>query len=479
VWVIAGAQLALLLLVASRYGYHRDELYFLEAAHHLAWGYVDQPPFTPFVAWAASSLVDGSVVSLRVVSAFATAGTVVVAALLARELGGARYAQVLSALVVATAGFVLGVGHLLSTATFDFAAWMVLLLVSARMLRTSEPRWWLALGVGAGLATYNKHLVVLLVASLAIGLLVDRRFELLRSRWPAIGAGTGALIALPNLVWQAANDWPQLELAEAIADRIGGENRALLVPGQLVLVGPLLAPFLVAGVWWMLQPDARRFRPFLWAWLASLVLTFASAGRPYYPLPLTVLVFVAGSVVVGRWARTPARRIGVGALVALHALGAIMLGLPVLPIDTFADSPVAAVNEANGETVGWPELADQVAAVVRSLPPEERETVLLLTASYGEAGALDRYGPARGLPEVYSAHNAYWHWRRPRDDDATVVAVRYSPATLAPYFRECEDVGEVDNGHDVDNEAQGAPIVVCRGLLRGWDDVWPELRHYS
>jgi hypothetical protein len=151
----------------------------------------------------------------------------------------------------------------------------------------------------------------------------------------------------------------------------------------------------------------------------------------------------------------------------------------VLPIETFADSPVAAVNEAQAETVGWPQLADQVARAVRSLPPQEQDDVVLLTASYGEAGALDRYGPARGLPEVYSAHNAYWHWRRPDDDDATVVAVRYEPATLAPYFRECDAVGTVDNGYDVDNEVQGTPIVVCRGLLRGWDDVWPELRHYN
>jgi 4-amino-4-deoxy-L-arabinose transferase-like glycosyltransferase len=479
VWVIAGAQLALLLLVANRYGYHRDELYFLEAGRHLAWGYVDQPPFTPFVAWVASSLADGSIAALRVLSAFVTAGTVIVAALLARELGGGRSARVLAALVVATTGFALGVGHLLSTATFDFAAWMVLLLVSARMLRTSDPRWWLALGVGAGLATYNKHLVTLLLVSLVVGLVVDRRFELLRSRWLAIGATVGVLIALPNVIWQAANDWPQLELADAIADRIGGENRALLVPGQLVLVGPLLAPFLAAGVWWFLQPGSRRFRPFLWAWLASVVLTFASAGRPYYPLPLTVLVFIAGSLVVAGWARTPARRIGVGALVGLHAVGAIVIGAPVLPIETFADSPVAAVNEAQAETVGWPQLADQVARAVRSLPPQEQDDVVLLTASYGEAGALDRYGPARGLPEVYSAHNAYWHWRRPDDDDATVVAVRYEPATLAPYFRECDAVGTVDNGYDVDNEVQGTPIVVCRGLLRGWDDVWPELRHYN
>ena len=131
------------------------------------------------------------------------------------------------------------------------------------------------------------------------------------------------------------------------------------------------------------------------------------------------------------------------------------------------------------ETVGWPELADQVAAVVGALPADERSTVVLLTGSYGEAGALDRFGPARGLPAAHSAHNSYADFRQPTDDDATVVAVRYDLARLAPHFERCDPVDRVDNGRDIDNEVQGEPIIVCRGLERPWSETWDALRHLS
>lgn len=234
--VVAALHLVLLIAVANRYGYHRDELHFLEAGRHLAWGYVDQPPFTPFVARVATELFDGNLVGLRLLPALATSAAVVLGALLVRELGGNRWAQVVGAVTVATSGFTLGVGHLLATATFDWLAWLGLLVIAAKLLRTGNPRWWLAFGAVAGVALWNKHLVVILTVALVAGVVLDRRSSLLRTRFLLLGGGLACLIPFPNLVWQVANGWPQIEMARAISDRIGGENRALLLPGQLILL---------------------------------------------------------------------------------------------------------------------------------------------------------------------------------------------------------------------------------------------------
>ena len=465
-----------LLAVANRYGFHRDELYFLEAGQHMAFGYVDQPPLTPALARLQSAFFGTAPWALRVVPAVVTGGTAFVAGALARELGGDRRAQLWAAVAVGGAGFVLGVGHLLSTATFDFAFWLVLLLVVARLLRTAEPRWWVAYGAVAGVALWNKHLVVMVTVAVLVALAVGRRRDLLATLWLPIGGAVAVAIAAPTLVWQATHGWPQLEMAASLSDRIGGESRATLLPLQLVLLGPLVVPLAVAGLRWMWRPAGRGFRPLAWAYLAGIVLALASGGRPYYPLPLAAVLVVAGAVAWSSEQVAPRR---VAVLLAVHVVVGGVLALPLLPARVLVDTPIPELNDALVETIGWPELTAQVADVVADLPADERDDVVLLTGSYGEAGALDRYGPALGLPEPYSAHNSYADWRRPDDADATVVGIRTSRDWLAPYFDTCQQVDRVRFAFDVGNEVDGAPIVVCRGLRGTWDDVWPQLRHLS
>jgi hypothetical protein len=469
----AAAVVVLLLLVARRYGWHRDELYFLEAGFHLEWGYVDQPPFTPFVARVAHELAPGSLVVLRTLPALATALTLVLGSLLVRELGGRRSAQVAGAVALGSGGFVLGVGHLLSTAVFDLTASMAVLWLVARLLRTADPRWWLAVGAVAGLAMLNKNLVVLLLLAVVVGLVVDRRWSLLASPWTVAGGLAALAIAAPNLLWQADHGWPQTDMAEVLSERLAGENRATLLPLQLLFLGPALVPLLWWGARWLARADAGRpFRALLWAWPAALAVTFATGGRPYYALPLTLAVGLAG--VVELEARRGSAR-WLAWLIVPNALVGIPLSLPLLPLSSTKVS--ATVNEAVAETVGWPELVDQVAGVVADLPADAR--VVLLTGSYGEAGAIDRFGPRHGLPPAHSPHNGYWYFRQPTDDAATVVSVRFPIDRLRRHFDECDVVATVDNGLDVDNEVQGQPIVVCRGLRGTWDEIWPQLRFLS
>jgi 4-amino-4-deoxy-L-arabinose transferase-like glycosyltransferase len=473
--VVALVVMTLLLVVANRYGFHRDELYFLEAGQHLALGYVDQPPLTPALARLQMALFGSSPWSVRAIPAVTIGVVAFLAALLARELGGGRASQVWSAVAIGGAGFVLAVGHLLSTSTFDFTFWLALILIAARLLRTGDPRWWVAYGALAGVALWNKHLPVLLTVAIVVALVAGRRWEVLVPRWLAAGGALGLVIAAPTLWWQAVNGWPQLEMAAALSARIGGESRATLVPLQLVLLGPLLIPVAIAGIRW-LRGAGRTFAPLGWAYLAALVLTFASGGRPYYPLPLAAVLVIAGMVALDQPDRADR---GPGRLLAAHVVVSAVVALPLLPAAVLVRTPIPALNDSLIETIGWPELTEQVAAVVRQLPDEEREHLVLLTGSYGEAGALDRYGPALDLPQPYSGHNSYWHWRRPADDHATVVAIRVPVPVLQPHFGSCRQVDQVRFDLPLDNEVQGAPIVVCRDLQRPWEEVWPQLRHLS
>ncbi len=468
---VAGAMGLVLVMLAPRYGWHRDELYFREAGRHLAWGFVDQPPFTPFVARMSDIIAPDNLVVLRTLPALVTSVSVVVASLIVREFGGDRRAQILGAAATVAGGFLLGVGHLLATATFDLFVWLVVLWMFARMLRTADPRWWMAIGAVAGVSMLNKNLVVLLALAGGFGLLAERRRDLLLSRWLAAGAGIALVLGAPNLWWQATNGWPQSDMARALSERLATENRITLIPLQILLVGPVLLGAAWRGVRWLRSDaDGGRFRALLWAWFAGLTITLAVGGRPYYVVPLSLTLVLAGI------AATPpegSRRLPV--LVVVNGLFSVLVGLPVLPVS--AVRLTGSVNEAVAETVGWVPLVEQVASVVSGLPAEEQASVILLGATYGEAGALDRFGPARGLPPAYSPHNGYVDFRRPTDVEATVVAIRFSLGYLQEFFDHCEQVAVVDNELDIDNEVQGTPIVVCRGTRSDWATTWDALRY--
>jgi hypothetical protein len=314
----------------------------------------------------------------------------------------------------------------------------------------------------------------LLVVSLLVGVVAARRWELLRTPWLVAGGLIALAIAAPNLVWQAQHDWPQLDMAEALSDRLAAENRATLLPLQLLFAGPLVVPILVMGAVWLARaPAAARFGALLWAWPVGLVLAFVTGGRPYYVLPLTTVLVLAGVVayVERGWGRH------LRWMLPISLVTTVPLALPVLPLS--AVDSTGTVNEVMAEQVGWPELVEQVAGVVRGLPPADREHLVLLALTYGEAGALDRFGHRYDLPPAHSPHNGYWDFRRPADPDAVVVAVRFPGALLAPHFDRCDLVDRVDNGLDVDNEVQGTPVHVCRGLRAPWPATWDALRRFS
>ncbi|MGW3243693.1 glycosyltransferase family 39 protein [Streptomyces sp. NPDC001070] len=470
---VAAALAAVLTALSGRYGFHRDELYFLVAGDHPAWGYVDQPPLTPLAARLSTSVFGDTPAGLRVVATLACAATVVVVALVARELGGGRAAQVLAAACTAVSGFVVAVGHMVSTATFDVLAWVVLCWLVLRLLRTGDGRLWPVVGAAVGIGMENKYLVGLLVLALLAALLATGPRHALRGRWPVAGAAVALAVALPSLWWQAAHGWPQLTVAGGISSDDGTENRVLFVPQQIVFLSPVFVPVWIAGglrLW--RDPALRWARAFAPAYLVLAVLVVAAGGKPYYCLPLLLVLLAAGCVTFAD--RSRAMWAGVAVTAAVTAL----LSLPVLPPGAL--SVVNAVNEEQGEQIGWPQLAEAVADAWSGIPAGDRARAVVLAQNYGEAGALDHYGPRLGLPAPYSAHMSFADWGPPPDSaTGPVLLVRQENAGgVERHFTGCRRVGRVDNGQDVDNEEQHAAIVLCTGPKGRWSQLWPALRHY-
>jgi 4-amino-4-deoxy-L-arabinose transferase-like glycosyltransferase len=466
----------LLLAFASRYGYHRDELYFIAAGHHLAWGYADQGPLTPLIARAMTEIAPDSLTVLRLPSALAAGATVLLTGILARELGGTSRAQAIAATSAATGVLVLFSGHLLSTSTFDLLAWTAITWLVVRAVRGREDRFWLAAGVVLGVGLLNKPLPAFLAVGLLAGATVAGPRKLLRNPYVWVGGAIAVALFSPWVIWQANHGWPQLDVARSIAAGHSGSSEPwwAILPFQFLLVSPLLAPVWIAGLVRLLRDrEVRNLRFLAWAWVILAVVFMAAGGKPYYIAGLMPALLAAGSATVDGWldrGRRGARRALLAVAFALSAAIAALISLPIVP----AKDAGQAVYDVR-ETIGWPAFARTVAGVYRKLPA--RRGAIIFTSNYGEAGAIDRFGPALGLPQAYSGHNAFGEWGPPPKGSAPVIAIGLGAAETAADFLDCQQAAQIDNGLGIDNDEQGTGVYVCASPRRPWSAEWPSLKH--
>jgi len=473
VLTVVGGLLAVLLALAGRYGPHRDELYFAAAGGHPAWGYPDQPAFTPLVAHLMASLAPGSVWWLHVPAALAMAAVVVLAALTARELGGGSGAQTLTAVAVATGAVTMALGHFVTTATFDALFGTAVCYLALRALVRDEPRLWLVVGLVGGVGLENKHLVAFLLGSLVVGVaLVPAVRHHLRSPWAWGGAALAVALWVPNLLWQARHGWPQLTLAADIrAEYATLGERIDFVVLALVLLSPVTTAIWVYGVVRLLRaPELVRAKPFAWAFLLLVAVYFVTGGKAYYLAGSLPLLVAVGAVSLAQ-RRSPRWLFAFGAVAALSAVVVWPAFVPVLPARTFGATFYSALGDDQDETVGWPRevaLVDRVAV--------ESHASLVVTLNYGEAGALDFYGSP--VP-VYSGHNGFGDWGPPPATTTPGPVVLVGYATAPSWAQGCREAGRVDNGEGVDDEEQGHVVLVCTGPRGSWASVWDEVRHLS
>ncbi len=481
-WVglLAALAAAVLLATSARYGYHRDEMYFLVAGSHAAFGYPDQPPLVPLLSWAMHALAPGSLLLLRAPSALAAAATTLLAALIAREVGGDRRAQVIAATCTTCSGFALAVSHLVSTTTFDLLSTTVLGWLAVRAVVRGSGASVLVAGVVVGVGVEAKPQVGLVAAVMVVAIVLVGPRAPLRSWWAAGGAVCAVALAAPYAVWQQQHGWPQLTVASHIAGSQEG-GRPGFFPFQLVMVSPLLVPVWIAG---LLAPFRRagwpqlRFVPFTYAAMAALY--FAGDGHAYYLASLYPVLLGLGALPTGEWTlRKPGRMRLLAAAIVLSAAVSALIALPVLPERDLQGSVAMALNPAQGETVGWPRFVQTVSRAWHQIPAEERRHTAIFTANYGEAGAIDLFGAARRLPRAYSAHNGFSEWGIPPAADTSALLTGYEHAAeAAPYFDRCRTLATVDDGVGLANDEQGLPVMLCH-TASPWPTLWPRIKHYD
>src|SRR5215472_1668514 len=337
------------------------------------------------------------------------------------------------------------------------------------------------MAVGAvGVGLNAKWAVGVLAAALLAGFALTPSRALLRSRYLLAGAVLAAALAWPDLVWQAQHGWPNLAVFHALHGD-AGHNLGVYWPAQILYTGFVLAPVWIAGLWWCLRhPAARRFRPAGIAAVITLVVFFVAGGKPYYAGGIFTFLFAAGAVPTERWlARRRLRPVLAAVALVLTTTVAAMITLSVLPARALATVPLQKINYDLAETIAWPREVALVAREYHALPPGQRASTAILAGNYGEAGAIDRYGPGDGLPPAFSGANNFWYWGPPPARDRSAIAINVDPALLRRLFTTVRLVAVFHNGPGVSDDEQGAVIYRATGLRTSWAQAWPLLRDFS
>jgi 4-amino-4-deoxy-L-arabinose transferase-like glycosyltransferase len=427
-----------------------------------------------------NDLAPGSVTILRLPSAIAVAAIAPVTAALTSQFGGDRTAQLLAAGSIAVSPVLLGAGHTLSTTTFDLLAWVLILLLVTVILRGGDDRLWLAVGLLAGAGLLDNDLVAFLLAALLGGIAIAGPRRTFRSPWLWTGGLVAAAMWAPYLVWQARHGWPELTVSRGIANGASGTStpRWLFLPEQVAIVGVFLAPVWIAGLVRLFRaPELRFARAIGWAYLLLAVVFVITSGKVYYLAGIYPVLLAAGAQPTLKWTRRGRRRLRRVSLALALALSALVSVAIVLPVTPIRDLHNTGFEYDIGETVAWPTYVREIATAWNRLPGSLRAHAAILTSNYGEAGAVDRYGPALGLPAAYSGHMGFWYWGPPPASATSVLGVGFDPGYLQRFFAHVRLVTRLNNHIGVNNDEQHAPVWLASGLRESWTLDWPQLKN--
>ena len=473
------------------YGYFRDELYYLDLARHLDWGYVDCSPLIAVYARAAL-LMGGSLAALRILPALAGVALIAITILIARELGGIRYAQWLAGLCILLCPAVLATDSLLTMNAFEPLFWMGCILVLARIVRTGNSRLWLWFGVLAGLGLENKPSTLSFGFAVVVALLLTRLRREFAKPWIWIAGLIALAIFLPNIIWQAKHHFPTIEDLENV--RREGKNVVVgplaFVKEQILDMHPILLPVWLAGLIWLLREQTWRVLGLTFVvFFAMMELAHA---KNYYVFPIFAMLFAAGAVAIEQWLEDRAAWTRAAVVIVI-----LVATVPVIPMSTWMLPPerLLAFQNAIGfkpakqevhmeslltqpiaDQFGWPEMVRQVAAIYNSLPPAERAETGIWAGNYGEAGAIDEFGPQYGLPTAYSRHQNLWYWGPPPQVYKNLIVIEWG---LDDVKDNCTSYQAFDHYERFGMGEENTPIYLCRGVKFNIQKIWWHSHHWN
>jgi hypothetical protein len=495
---LAFANFLLHLYFNNQYGYFRDEFDYMACGNHLAWGYVDHPPLVPFLTKISRLLLGDSLRSIRIIPALASSAAVILTAMIARHLGGRRFAVVLSALAFIAVPMYLNDGSVMTTNCLEPLLWMGCVYFAILAIKRDDPRYWLRFGVVAGIGLEEKYSIAVLGFSIVVGLLLTEQRRLFTRKWIWFGGALAFLVFLPNLLWNIQNHWPFVELMHNIkADgRDVVLSPAAFFAQQVLIVHPILAPIWITGVLaFLFSARLKPYRFLGWCYLAAFTVFVVLKGKNYYLAPIYPVFLASGAVVIESFIARSRQVWLKPAIIVLVVAGGAWLApvvMPVLPVDKFISymdhlpfkvprsehSHLRAILPQHfADEFGWEEIVATANQAYSRLSPEERAGCGIFAQNYGQAGAIDFFGRRYGLPSARSGHQTYFLWGPRGYSGNCLIILDDSREVLEREFEHVEYVGKSsDNPYAMERQI---PVFICRGAKFGsLAEIWPRLKRW-
>ena len=497
VFVLALVRVAIYIIAAPHYGYFRDEMYYLACGEHPAWGYMDQPPLIAWIAWLLEHTIGVSLYALRLLPMLGDVCCMMLTAQLARKLGGGRWAMFLAALAVLVAPINLTLSQLFTMNAFDPLLWTLIAWFLVDLVQTGKEQNWIWVGILTGITLLNKYGVLFFIAGLLAGVVFSRLRRSFARPWFWAGVAIATCIALPNFLWQLHWNFPFVQLVRSV--RANGRD-VMLAPlpylaQQAQMLGFASALLVLLAVWFLLSPQGRRYGVLFWGFLSVLGCMLVLKGKFYYVAPVYPVVFAAGAVLFerltkhdgARWFR-PVYAAVMFLIAAVIAPTAIpLLSIPAYVAYTkrlgiqqqkFENQPESQLPQIFSDMVGWEDRVKIVADYVHSLPPEEQKVTAIGASNYGDAGAVDLFGPKYGLPKAISTANNYWIWG-PRDYTGASV-ILMDESSPENYVDRCKSFRMVAHPYNpYSRPDENLPIYHCEGFNEDLRSVWPTLKPWK
>jgi hypothetical protein len=486
------------LVTSGNYGFFRDELYYIDAGQHLAFGYVEFPPFIALLAALVHIVPGNSLVVYHLLPAIAGALLVLLTGLIARELGGRRFAQCLAALASLAAITFLGIDSLFSMDSFDELWWVLMAYILIRLIKRDQPRLWLLFGLVAGIGLMTKVTMLMFGFAIVVGLLLTPQRKYLLNKWAWVGGAIAFAFLLPYILWNAANGWPTLEFWSTYTGGHANPASALgFLYQQVLTMNPLTLPLWLAGLYYYFFTRAGKpYRVFGWAFVILYVLFTISRAKLYFLAPAYPILFAAGSLMVERLVSKPRWGWLKPAYISLLVLVALLLApiaMPIIPPSIYGrvtaivggNAGIKVENRVTGvlpqqlaDRFGWDTMTAIVARVYHGLPKDEQAQACIFTENYGEAGAIDFYGPQYHLPQAISGHNTYYLWGPGNCTGAVVISIGNPLSMLQPAFARVTQAATITCTYCMPGESN-LPVYVCLHLKTSIQAIWPSVKHYS
>ncbi|HYZ73876.1 MAG TPA: glycosyltransferase family 39 protein [Chthoniobacterales bacterium] len=494
---LALCKLLIHLYAGRHYGFFIDELYYLACSRHLDWGYVDQPPLIAVITWLVRSLTGDSLPALRLLPAIAGVGEIALTALITRQLGGRRFAQALAALATLVAPGILATSNLLTMNAFEPLFWLGCAALLIQIVKTGNEKLWIWFGVVVGFGIENKYSMLLFASSALLGLLLSPQRRLLASPW-IWGAGILAfLIELPNLVWNVQHHFPFLEL-QANIRHLGRHTPLtplLFIAEETLSMNPLTLPLWGAGVWFYFGTGpGRQFRVLGWAWLFTAIVIIVLSPRIYYLFPAFPILFAGGAILWEEWLGRPQRfcwKLAWSAALVATGIALAPIAIPVLSPETYIrytramhigqpaieTEKLGPLPQIFADQFGWEEMTESIAKFYNGLPLTIRLKTAIFAMNYGQAGAIDLFGPRYGLPKAISGHQNYFLWGPRGYTGESIIVMGLGRKYLERNFAEVRKIGTVY--HPYSMPYNHFDVFYCIGAKTPLNKAWPRLKHWS